>query len=111
MDRGAWWAIVRGHRKESDMTQWLNNNKVSNILINEILETFLLKRINIQNIKTAYGAQYIKKNPKQSNPKMDGRPKQTFFKEDILMAKRQMKRCSASLIIAVLSCSVVSISV
>ena len=26
MDRGAWWAIIRGVAKESDTTQWLNNN-------------------------------------------------------------------------------------
>ena len=26
MDRGAWWAIVHGVTKESDTTQWLNNN-------------------------------------------------------------------------------------
>ena len=78
MDGGAWWATVRGHWKESDMTQWLKNNKVSSILINEMLETFLLKRVNIQNIQTAYEAQY-QKNPRQSNPKMDGRPKQTFL--------------------------------
>ena len=27
MDRGAWWAIVHGIAKESDMTEQLNNNK------------------------------------------------------------------------------------
>ena len=27
MDRGAWWATVHGVTKESDITQWLNNNK------------------------------------------------------------------------------------
>ena len=26
MDRGAWWATVRGVTKESDTTEWLNNN-------------------------------------------------------------------------------------
>ena len=26
MDRGAWWATVPGVPKESDMTEWLNNN-------------------------------------------------------------------------------------
>ena len=27
MDRRAWWATVHGVTKESDMTQWLNNNE------------------------------------------------------------------------------------
>ena len=31
MDREAWWATVLGVAKESDMTEWLNNNKFSSI--------------------------------------------------------------------------------
>ena len=27
MGKGAWWATVHGVAKESDMTEWLNNNK------------------------------------------------------------------------------------
>ena len=29
MDRGAWWAIVHGVTKESDMTERLNNNQTT----------------------------------------------------------------------------------
>ena len=29
MARGAWWVIVHGVRKELDMTQWLNNDKIT----------------------------------------------------------------------------------
>ena len=31
MDRGAWQAAVHGVEKESDMTEWLNNNEISTL--------------------------------------------------------------------------------
>ena len=33
MDRGAWWATFHGSGKESDMTQWLNNNNKLNFSV------------------------------------------------------------------------------
>ena len=55
------------------------------------------QRINFQNIQAAHTTQYQKN--KQPNKKVGKRSKQTFFKEDIQMGNKHMKRYSTSLII------------
>ena len=55
------------------------------------------QRINFQNIQAAHTTQYQKN--KQPNQKVGKRSKQTFFKEDIQIGNKHMKRYSTSLII------------
>ena len=33
MERGAWWAIVHGVTKESNMTEWLNSSNSSSVIV------------------------------------------------------------------------------
>ena len=33
MERGAWWAIVHGVAKESNMTEWLNSSNSSSVIV------------------------------------------------------------------------------
>ena len=33
MERGAWWAIVHGVAKESNMTEWLNSSNSSSLIV------------------------------------------------------------------------------
>ena len=47
MDRGAWWAIILGITKESDMTEHLNNMKTS-LCINLCFSLFSYHRLLIE---------------------------------------------------------------
>ena len=51
----------------------------------------------ISKIQTGHTAQYQRNN--QPNEKMSRRPEQTFLQEDIQMANRHVRRCSATLIV------------
>ena len=73
-------------RKESDMTEWLNNNKSANIVIDKGLSSKTYN--NLYNIKM--------NNPTE---KWTEDLKRHFSKEKMQMSNRYPKRCSASLII------------
>ena len=53
--------------------------------------------MNLKNIQAIPAAQFQKN--KRPNQKVGKKTKQTFFKADIQMANKHMKRCSTSLII------------
>ena len=77
-----------GNYKQGEKTAF----KMEKIIANEATDG-----INLQNIKVAHTAHYQKN--QQPNQKVGQRTKQPFFKEDIQMANKHMKRCTTSLII------------